>query len=483
MAPFVEPTIASDLPDLKRVTRGARLGPYEITGFIGAGGMGVVYRAHDTNLNRVVALKLLPAHVAADPEQLQRFDAEAKAVSALNHPAIVTVYDAGQIGNQPYISMEFVAGDTLRDILKVGAIPLRRALQIGGQISDGLAKAHDVGFVHRDLKPENIKVSVDGFAKILDFGLAKRISTGPSEEPVDNERTLIRTAPGMVLGTVGYMSPEQASGGAVEFHSDQFSFGAVLYEMLTGRRAFERPTVADTLSAIIRDEPFPIVQINPAVPPPVRWIIDRCLAKDPHDRYALTRDLARDLVSASEHLGELLASRRIRPAHRQNSEPSLAVLPVINLSNDPKNEVLADAMTDALITELVQYRGLRIISRASSMVYRGRRNSLADLAEELGVEWVLLASIARVGGWTRINAQLVDAASDENRWARSYTRRARDILSIQADAARDIAHEVNAALGTGHEIQRTSQTSTAGIHDCKTTPRSDSHAKLSIQHH
>jgi serine/threonine protein kinase len=445
--------------------------------------MGVVYRAHDTNLNRVVALKLLPAHVAADPEQLQRFDAEAKAVSALNHPAIVTVYDAGQIGNQPYISMEFVAGDTLRDILKVGAIPLRRALHIAGQIADGLTKAHEVGLVHRDLKPENIKVSVDGFAKILDFGLAKRVSSASSEETVGNERTVIHTAPGMVLGTVGYMSPEQASGGAVEFHSDQFSFGVVLYEMLTGRRAFERPTPGETLAAIIHDEPSPVVQINPAVPPPVRWIVERCLAKDPQDRYAVTRDLVRDLVSAREHLGELLGSRRIRPAQRQNSEPSVAVLPVINLSNDPKNEVLADAMTDALITELVQYRGLRIISRASSMVYRGRRNSLADLAEELGVEWVLLGSIAIVGGWTRINAQLVDAASDENRWARSYTRRARDILSIQADAARDIAREVNAALDTGHEVHRTSQTSTAGIDDCETIPRSDSDAKLSIQHH
>ena len=299
-----------------RLSSGMRIGPYQITDFIGAGGMGEVYRAHDTNLNRVVALKLLPVELAADPERLSRFEQEARAVSSLSHPAIVTIYDAGQIGSQPYISMELVAGATLREILKSGAIPLRRALRIAGQLSEGLAKAHEAGLVHRDLKPENVKVSIDGFVKILDFGLAKRVAADTAAEVLASAQTAMQTAPGMILGTPAYMSPEQASGGRVEFPSDQFSFGAVLYELLTGRHPFERPTMAETLSAIIREDPPRIADVNPAVPPPVRWIVERCLAKAPDERYALTRDLARDLASARDHLSELLASRRERPTKR-----------------------------------------------------------------------------------------------------------------------------------------------------------------------
>ena len=428
------------------LSRGMRVGPYEITGFIGAGGMGEVYRAHDTHLNRIVALKLLPVDLAGDPDRLRRFEEEARSASALNHPAIVTIYEAGQIGSHPYISMELVAGETLRDILKVGAIPLRRALRIAGQLSDGLAKAHEAGLVHRDLKPENIKVSIDGFAKILDFGLAKRISSGLGGESLVNTRTALETSPGFLLGTAGYMSPEQASGGRVDFPSDQFSFGAVLYEMLTGRRAFDRPTIAETLSAIIREEPPVIAQLNPAVPPPVRWIVERCLAKDTDERYALTRDLARDLASAGEHLTELLASRRGRPMKRMAGDASLAVLPVVSLTIGGRQEALADAMTDALITELTQCRGLRVISRISSMVYKGRRIALPDIAEELGVEWILVASIAKSSGEFRIAAQLVDAGSDENRWAHSYTRRCRNVLSMQSEVAAAIARDVSAAV-------------------------------------
>lgn len=443
MSPTVEQTRSG--PDNGRLSGGMRLGPYEITDFIGAGGMGEVYRAHDTHLNRIVALKLLPPDVASDVERLRRFELEARVASALNHPAIVTIYDAGQIGGHPYISMELVAGDTLRQILTPGPLPLRRGLRIASQLAEGLAKAHEAGLVHRDLKPENIKVSVDGFAKILDFGLAKRVAevdpellvvTGPSLE----------TAPGIVLGTAAYMSPEQASGSRAEFSSDQFSFGAILYEMLTGRRAFDRPTFAETLSAVIREEPAPIPHVNPAVPAPVRWIVERCLAKDPRERYALTRDLARDLASAREHLGELLASRRSRPARRTAGEASIAVLPVTNLSNDAQMEPLADAMTDALVTGLTRRNGMRVISRATSMLYKGRRNPVADLAEELGVDWVVLASLAKIGAESRITAQLVEAACDENRWAHSYTHRTRNVLARQTEIAATIAREIGAVL-------------------------------------
>jgi TolB-like protein len=242
------------------------------------------------------------------------------------------------------------------------------------------------------------------------------------------------------------MSPEQSSGSPADFPSDQFSFRVVLYEMLTGERAFARRTVAETLSAIIRDEPPPIGQVNPAVPPPVRWIVERCLAKDPADRYALTRDLARDLASVREHLSELLASRRVRTMKRAEGETTLAVLPVENISGTRKQDALADGMTEALITELTQCRGLRLVSRMSSQVYKGRRNSLPDIAEELGVEWIVLASIVRAGAEMRITAQLVEAGSDENRWARSYTSKSRNVLSVQGDVAAAIAHEVSAVV-------------------------------------
>jgi eukaryotic-like serine/threonine-protein kinase len=283
---------------------GTRIGPYEIVGALGAGGMGEVYRAHDTRLVRDVALKLLPPDITRDPERVKRFEREARCASSLSHPAIVAIYELGYEMAQPYISMELVEGQDLRELIVSGPLPIRRALQIAAQVADGLAKAHDAGIVHRDLKPANLMVSSDGFAKILDFGLA-RLVNAEEETPSITETAVQATTPGTVLGTVGYMSPEQASGRAADSRSDQFSFGLVLYEMLTGRRAFVRATAVETLSAIIRDEPAPIEQIAPAVPVPVRWIVERCLAKAPIDRYASTRDLARDLASARDHVSEL----------------------------------------------------------------------------------------------------------------------------------------------------------------------------------
>lgn len=428
-----------------RLVSGMRIGPYEITGFLGAGGMGEVYRAHDSNLNRIVALKLLPADVARDAERLRRFELEARTASSLNHPAIVTVYEAGQIGAQAYISMELVAGETLREILRHGPLTLRRALRIASQLSEGLAKAHEAGLVHRDLKPENIKVPADGYAKILDFGLAKRLTPSMPEDATATQ-SAVDTGSGVVMGTAGYMSPEQASGGCVEFSSDQFSFGTILYEMLTGQRAFERSTTAETLSAIIREEPVSLAQLNPAIPPPVRWIVERCLAKEPEERYALTRDLARDLASVREHLSELLASRRGRTIRRDGGTASLAVLPVSNLSAGPEQEAMADAMTDALITELTHCPNLRVLSRPSSMMYRGRRYALPDIAEELEVEWIVVASLVKAGAEIRVCTQLVNAVTDENRWAQTYVRRARNILTMQSEVSAAVAEAVGRAI-------------------------------------
>ncbi len=286
---------------------GTRFGQYEIRSLLGSGGMGVVYLARDTKLDRDVALKLLPADLSNDADRLRRFELEARSASGLNHPAIVAIYDLGQAEAQPYISMELVDGQTLRQILQAGPLQPRRALQVAAPIADGLAKAHEAGIVHRDLKPENLMVSRDGFAKILDFGLAKLVGEIDARATLETE-TEKGTRPGSVVGTAGYMSPEQASGGQADSRSDQFSFGLVLYEMLTGKRAFQRPTAVETLSAIIRDHPPPVRQVNPSVPAPVEWIVDRCLAKSPADRYGSTRDLARDLASARDHFSELTSS-------------------------------------------------------------------------------------------------------------------------------------------------------------------------------
>jgi eukaryotic-like serine/threonine-protein kinase len=287
------------------ISPGSRLGPYEVLAPLGAGGMGEVYRAKDARLGRDVALKVLPSEVARDANRRSRFEQEARAASALAHPNIIAVYDVGESDSSIWIAMELVEGRTVRDLLASGPLPARRALEIGTQVAEGLAAAHAAGIVHRDLKPENLILSRDGYVKILDFGLAKLSERGiaAAEGPTVSAGAP-GTEPGTVMGTVGYMSPEQAAGQPVDFRSDQFSFGSILYEMATGERAFQRKTGVETLAAILREEPKAIAEVNPAAPAPLRWIIERCLAKEPDERYASTKDLARDLKSVRDHLSE-----------------------------------------------------------------------------------------------------------------------------------------------------------------------------------
>ena len=289
---------------------GTRLGVYEIVAPLGAGGMGEVYRARDTRLSREVAIKVLPAAVASDPDRRLRFEQEARSASALNHPNILTIHDVGSSDGTVYIAMELIEGRTLRELIASGEpLPMKRLLDVATQTAEGLAKAHGAGIVHRDLKPENLMVSKDGFVKILDFGLAKLIEPlAASEQSALPTAVAPPTTPGTVMGTAGYMSPEQASGQSVDYRSDQFTLGAILYEMASGKRAFARKTGAETLAAIIREEPEPLAQLAPSSPPPVRWIVERLLAKDPDERYASTRDLARDLRSLRDHLTETSAS-------------------------------------------------------------------------------------------------------------------------------------------------------------------------------
>ena len=315
---------------------GTRLGPYELLSPLGSGGMGEVYRARDTRLGREVALKVLPESFSADPGRLRRFDHEARAASALNHPNIVTIFDVGTDGSLSYIAMELVEGRTLRQLLGSDPLPLKRTLEIAGRVADGLSQAHEAGIVHRDVKPENVMVTRDGVVKILDFGLAKRAyAAGASPS---GATATVETEAGSVVGTVRYMSPEQAAGKPTDARSDQFSFGSVLYEMATGRPAFSGDTSVDTLSAILHAEPAPASAVNPALPAPLSWIVERCLAKDPGDRYASTRDLARDLSALSRHLGEAsgaggaaAARRRLRGARTLAAAALVAAVVVVGL--------------------------------------------------------------------------------------------------------------------------------------------------------
>jgi Tol biopolymer transport system component len=292
--------------------------------------MGEVYRARDARLGREVALKVLPAELSENRDRLSRFEQEARSASALNHPNIVTIHDIGRSDSTAYIAMELVEGRTLRELSAAGPLPVRRVLALAAQVAEGLAKAHGAGIVHRDLKPENVMVSKDGFVKILDFGLAKLIEPESGQLSVMPTLAKPETHPGVVMGTVGYMSPEQASGEPLDFRSDQFSFGSILYEIATGQKPFQRKTAAETMSAIIRDEPEPIGKVRTEVPPPLRWIVERCLAKDPDERYASTRDLARELASVRDHVSEVTGAAEppidlgLRPLKRVRRSTVLA---------------------------------------------------------------------------------------------------------------------------------------------------------------
>jgi serine/threonine-protein kinase len=464
------------------VPSGTHLGPYEVISRIGAGGMGEVYRARDTRLGRLVAIKILPARFSEDGNRLARFEQEACSASALNHPNIITIYDIGSSESGIYIAMELIEGRTLREILNSGPVPLKKAIHIGAQLADGLARAHEAGIIHRDLKPENFMIRKDGFAKILDFGLAKISSSKPEEASF--LPTSPQTDAGIILGTAAYMSPEQASGQPVDFRSDQFSFGTILYEMVTGKNPFNRKTTVDTLSAIINEESKPVSSLNPQAPPPIQWIIERCMAKNSEDRYGSTRDLAKDIqniryrdsekaidatyeMPPSKHayrsIASLLAALvfllvmlfafnigglrdRLLVKTNHNRLESIAVLPLENLSGDKTQDYFADGMTEALITELAKIKALRVISRTSVMQYKGKRKPLPEIARELRVDAIVEGSVIRSEDKVRITAQVIDVSTDTHLWAEQFDRDLRDVLNLQREVARTIARQIGVNL-------------------------------------
>jgi len=455
---------------------GTRLGQYEVVEAIGAGSMGEVYKATDLKLGRDVAIKVLRQEVVRDPDRLRRFEQEARAASALNHPNIVTIYEIGEHEGTPYIAMELVVGVTLREMLAGGPLQNDKLMRYARQLAEGLAKAHQAGIVHRDLKPENIVISEDGYLKILDFGLAKLLPQGD----IGAEASTWAhggTTPGAILGTVGYMSPEQAKGRSADFRSDQFSLGAILYEMASGKRAFERESATETLAAILENEPELVTVVNPKIPATLVRVIGRCLETDPAERYASTWDIVKDMhwvepALPAQHSG----SRRLAavgaigilaiiilivvlglsiPDIREwvageADAPrieSIAVLPLENLSGDPDQEYFSDGMTEALIADLAKIKALKVISRTSVMQYKGARGkSLPEIARELGVDAVIEGSALRVGDRVRITVQLIRAETDELLWAESYERELKDVLAIQSEVARAIVGEVRVTL-------------------------------------
>ena len=337
------------------------IGPYRAIRQLGAGGMGEVFLAHDDELGRNIAIKILPADVAADVEQLTRLRNEARSASSLNHPNIVTIYEIGRDdSSRAFMAMEYVDGQTLRELMRGGAMPVRKGLQIAAQLADGLAAAHKRGLVHRDLKPENIMITSDGVVKVLDFGLAKSIDV--------NTDTNV-SEPGMLVGTYGYMSPEQARAGDIDYRSDQFAFGSILYEMLTGNRAFDGASGVETLFLVVRDEAPPLSIVAAHVPAPLRWIVDRCLSKDPDDRYVATRDLARDLQYIRDHFSEAGVATPIREkdsvATRIRKRWPVAAAVVLAL------------VAGSLITAWVRRPAPRVITSERYLTYSGNDYSPA----------------------------------------------------------------------------------------------------------
>jgi serine/threonine protein kinase/tetratricopeptide (TPR) repeat protein len=481
-----------------RLPPGTRLGPYEILAPLGAGGMGEVYKANDPRLGRDIAIKVLPEDIAADPERLRRFEQEARAASALNHPNIVTIYDVGLADRISYIAMELVDGESLRQRLAPGPLAPRTVIDIGAQIASGLAKAHAVGLVHRDLKPENVMVTSDGLAKILDFGLAKLSVVPEAGDLASQAPTMTRgTEPGVVLGTVGYMSPEQAKGETVDFRSDQFSLGVILYEMAAGTRPFHRATAVETLTAILQEEPPPLDLVNPQVPEALRTIVHRCLAKDPERRYHSTRDLARDLTELRDRpastaagptspradrrgrpfalaagalvllgaAGAILWMTRQRVSSVAASNRSIAILPFENFGGRAEEDYFSDGMTESLITDLAKIKGLLVIARNSVFAYKNKNMDVRKVGEDLHVRYVLEGSVQRAGDSVRVNAQLIDTASGYHVWAEKYDRPMKDLFAVQDELSTRIARSLQAAIGGSHTGVSPSPTSNLEAYD------------------
>jgi serine/threonine protein kinase/tetratricopeptide (TPR) repeat protein len=511
---------------------GTRVGRYEIRSQLGAGGMGEVYLALDRRLRRKVALKILPAEMASSPERMRRFEQEATAAAALNHPNIAHIYEIDEAEGLNFITMEFIEGETLGEFIHNERTNLLRLLGHLEQVAEAVAKAHASGIVHRDLKPDNIMISRDGHAKILDFGLAKRLepqdpskSSGGRSDQATTEIAQGQSISGTVLGSVGYMSPEQALGKTkqVDHRSDIFSFGCILYEAVTGRRAFEGTDTVDTLNKIIRSPTAPINVSRPDAPSHLERIVRRCLAKDPDDRYQSIkdvafelRDLQREMAGAAPAddqvtpgtLGSTLISpaftasvshgptnsarsssteylvtafRRYKGAaalvllfvifvialsmylHSRNTEAgidSIAVLPFVNQNGDPDSEYLSDGLTESIINSLAQLPSLRVIPRTSVFRYKGKETDAIKVGHDLAVRAVLTGRLLQHGNSLTIAVELTDVRGNRQLWGEQYDRKVVDALALQQEISREISERLRAKL-TGEEQRQLARRDTS----------------------
>jgi len=437
---------------------GERLGPYEVTARIAAGGMGEVWRARDTRLGRDVAIKVLPGGLAYDEDRLRRFEQEARAAGRLNHPNILTLFDVGSHQGAPYIVLELLEGESLRERLAGGRLSLEKAVDYATQVARGLVAAHDKGIVHRDLKPGNLFITTDGLVKILDFGIAKLVDPVPLLPETGEAPTLDRaTFAGVILGTVGYMSPEQALGQPVDLRADIFCFGTVLFEMLTGRRAFSGTTPLETLSAIVKEESPDLSAPGSNVPPALARIVERCLAKRLEERYQSARELVSDLQALQAVSPSPLPGPGVAP-QTPPKRVMLVVLPFENLSRDPEQEYFSDGLMEETIADLGSLGSdrLGVIARTSAMKYKGSRMSIAEIGRELGVDFAVEGSVRRRADRVRISVQLIRTNDQTHVWGQQYDRELKDFLVIQDELGRSIAEQVEVKIAPRDAAERRS---------------------------
>ena len=444
---------------------GELVGRYRITSDLGKGGMGQVFAAMDERLQRRVAVKMLPEEFSSDADRLRRFEKEARAASALNHPNLITIYDVGVHGVAPYIVMELVDGRRLRDLIAEGPVSDARVVEIGSQIAAGLAKAHEAGIVHRDLKPENIMVSSDGFVKILDFGLVKLADRERAGSPESSTTSV--TELGVIVGTPSYMSPEQAKGGAVDFRSDQYTLGTIFYELITGRNPFRRDTMTGTMAAIIEAAPEPLPS---GTAPGLSRVVNRCLHKDPALRYSATRELADDLQRLRETrarkttglwvacaaglsmavLGGWWASSR-SPAAPPDDRRLVAMRPFKTVSADSSQDYVTYGITQDIRNQVSKIAALRLLSAGAVSRYADGENK--RLAAETGADRIIEGSVRLDQGQIRVDVELIDAKTEQTIWREHFDRKLADVIRVQSEIAVRIADALDAKRTTGEQRQ------------------------------
>ncbi len=396
-------------------------GKYKVLDELGRGGMGVVYKAKDMRLDRTVALKFLPPELTRDEEARKRFIQEAKAAAALEHPNICTVYEVDEADGHTFIAMSYIEGQSLKDKLKDDPLSIDEAREIASQVAEGLREAHEKGIVHRDIKSANIMLTKKGQAKITDFGLAK-LSWGAD-----------LTKPSTIMGTVAYMSPEQARGEEVDHRTDIWSLGAMLYEMLSGERPFQKAQEQALIYAILNDKPTPLSLLRSDIPNHIEHVIEKALAKGKNERYQVIQELIQDL----EH--SVTSPKR---------EKSIVVLPFEDMSPGKDNEYFSDGLTEEIISDLSQVHDLLVISRSSAMTYKGTKKKIKEIGQELNVQYVLEGSVRKAGNNLRITAQLIDAINDTHLWADKYNGTLEDVFDIQEKVSQSIVHALKLKLSS-----------------------------------